>query len=92
MAELSQTGKYGAINTTDTTTMGYCVLKFMSESYTLEEETTCYGKISTTGGLDVKVQYMNCMKDNTKWYWEKSQQQNNIIVTTCKLCIHSWMS
>ena len=22
------------------------------------------------------------MQDNTKWYWEKSQQQNNIIVPT----------
>ena len=29
MAALVQTGKYGAINTTDTTKMGYYVVKFM---------------------------------------------------------------
>ena len=27
---------------------------------------------------------MKCMQDNTKWYWEKSIQQNNIN--------HAWMS
>ena len=25
---------------------------------------------------------MNCMQDNTKWYWEQSPQQNNIIFPT----------
>ena len=30
MAALVQTGKYGAINTKDTATMGYYVIKFMS--------------------------------------------------------------
>ena len=49
MAELVKTGKYGAINTTDTTTMGYCVIKFMSEKFTLQQETMCDGQISTAG-------------------------------------------
>ena len=39
MAALVQTGKYGAINTRDKTTMGYYVIKFMPESYTLQEDT-----------------------------------------------------
>ena len=32
IAELVQTGKYGAINTTDNTALGYYVIKFMSEA------------------------------------------------------------
>ena len=39
-------------------------------------------KNSSAGKLVVKYQYMNCMKDNTKWYWEQSTQQNNIIIPT----------
>ena len=68
MVELLQTGKYGAINTTDTATMGYYVIKFMSKPYTLQEESMCDGQINTTGDLVVKSQYMNCMQDNTNCY------------------------
>ena len=38
MATLLQKGQYVAINTTDTSTMIYYVVKFMSEPYTLHEE------------------------------------------------------
>ena len=36
MVILAQTGKYDAINTTDTTIMGYYCIKFFSEAYTLQ--------------------------------------------------------
>ena len=36
MDALVQTLQYGDINTTDTTTMGYYVIKFFSESYTVQ--------------------------------------------------------
>ena len=36
MAAFFQTGKYGAINTTYITTMGYYVIKLFSEAYTLQ--------------------------------------------------------
>ena len=49
MAALVQTGQYDDINTTDTTTMTYYVIKFLSESYTLQEDTMCDGKISNSG-------------------------------------------
>ena len=54
MAALVQTNKYGDINTTYTTTMGYYVIKFMSEAYTLQEETAYSGQISTSGELVAK--------------------------------------
>ena len=37
MAALVQTGKYGAINTTYTTTMRYYVIKLISEHYTKQK-------------------------------------------------------
>ena len=36
MSALVQIGQYGAINTTDTTTIGYCVIEFISEPYTIQ--------------------------------------------------------
>ena len=40
IAELAQTSNYGAINKTLTTDMGYYVIKFFSEAYTIQEDTT----------------------------------------------------
>ena len=54
-----QYGNYSYMNTTYTTTMGYYVVKFISEAHTLQEYTTCDGKINTSGELVVKVQYLN---------------------------------
>ena len=46
MAYLVQLGKYGAINSADPITMGYYVLKYISELYTLKEEQTTFGQVS----------------------------------------------
>ena len=62
--------------------MVYYVIKLFSEAYTLQEDTMCNLPISTSGGLVFKAQYMDCMKYSTKWYWEQTQQQNNILVPT----------
>ena len=39
MASLVQYSKYGAINTIETTKMGYYVIKTVSEAYNLQEDT-----------------------------------------------------
>ena len=75
MAALVQTGKYGAINTIYITTMDYYVIKSLSEAYKLEEVTSCDRQIRTSGEIIVKAQYMNCMQDYTKLYWEKKKKQ-----------------
>ena len=82
MDALVETDKYDSINTTYTTTTGYNLIKFMSETYTLQKETTCNGKISPASDLFVKYQNMNCMEDNKKWYSKRSSQQKNIILPT----------
>ena len=48
-ALLVESGKYGAINTTDTTSNGFYVIMFTSESYTLHDNTTIDGQIITSG-------------------------------------------
>ena len=55
MDSLVEPGKYGAINTTETSTNGFYVIMFTSGAYTLQENTTIYGKIITAGDLVVKV-------------------------------------
>ena len=49
MALLVESGKYGAINTTDSTTNGFYVVVFTSEAYTLQYNTTLDGEIITAG-------------------------------------------
>ena len=44
MSALVQSGKYGAINTTDPTKMGYYVVKLSSETYKLQDEKQLTGK------------------------------------------------
>ena len=55
MASLFESGKYGAINTTDTSSNGFYVIMFTSGAYTLQENTTIYGQIITAGELVVKA-------------------------------------
>ena len=49
IASLVESGKYGAINNTDTTTNVFGVIIFTSEAYTLQENTTTDGQIITAG-------------------------------------------
>ena len=58
MALLVQSGKYGAINAIDTTTKLFYFIMFISEAYTLQENTTIDGQIITAGELVVKAEYL----------------------------------
>ena len=58
MALLVQSGKYGATNTADTITNVFYVIKFISEAYTLQNNTTIDGQIISAGELVVKAQYL----------------------------------
>ena len=53
MAELAKTEKYGAINTTDNSNIGYYVVNFMSEAYTLQDKRKHNFQISEDGELFV---------------------------------------
>ena len=45
MDSLVQSGMYGAINTYETTTNGFYVIKLISEAYTLPNNTTIDGQV-----------------------------------------------
>ena len=55
MASLVKTGKYGAINAEDTTTLGCYVVKYLSKPYKLQEDNTTDGKVIKAGYLSVKA-------------------------------------
>ena len=82
MASLVQSGDYGSINTKDISTIGYSVIKFVSYAYTLQEDTTCYGQIISSGELVVKAHYLSCTQEDTNWYLEHKNQKKIIIVLT----------
>ena len=82
MASLVESGKYRAINTTDTTTNGFYVIMFTSEAYTLQDNTTIDGKIITAGEFFVKAQYLCSMQVDTNLYLNQQPQQHIITVPT----------
>ena len=91
MASLVQSGNYFSINITDTSAMGYCVIKFVSEAYTLQDDTTCDGKISSVDELFVKAQYLNCMKENRNCCWGEKSINHSLLFQHALVYIHVLM-
>ena len=56
ISSLVQLGKCCSINSADPITMGYYVIKYLSEIYILKEDQTTYGKVIKAGGLVVKAE------------------------------------
>ena len=75
MASSVQSVMYGTINIYDTTTNGFCVIQFLSEAYTLKNNTTIYGQVISSGELVFKLQYLCSMQENTNWYWKQQPLQ-----------------
>ena len=71
MASLVESGKYGSINTTDTSTNEFYVIMFNSGAYTLQENTTIYGQILIADELVVNAKYIFSMQVYTNWYWNQ---------------------
>ena len=65
ISSLVKSGKYSAIKTADTTTNLYYVIQFISEEYTLQNNTTINIKTISAGKLFVKAQYLCSMQENT---------------------------
>ena len=87
MASLVEPGTYGSINTTDTSTNGFYVIMFTSGAYTLQENTTIYGKIITADELVVKAKYLCSIQIDTNWYWNQ-QPKNHIITVPTRTILH----
>ena len=88
MASLVETGTYGAINTTDTSTNGFYVIMFTSGAYILQENTPIDGHIITAGKLVVKAQYICSMQVDTNWYWNQ-QPKHHLITVPTRTIVHT---
>ena len=75
MVSLVQYLNHDALNTIDTSTMGYYVINFISEACTLQEDTTCDCQIISPGGIVVNAHYLDCMQENTNWCLEQKNHQ-----------------
>ena len=79
---LVESGKYGAINISDTKTNVFCVIIFRSEAYKLQDIATIDGTIISDGELVVKTKYLCSMQVDTNWYWNQHPQKLSITVPT----------
>ena len=68
MASLVQSGMYGAIDKADNKSNGFYVIQFLSEAYTLQNNTTIDVQVIYPSELVVKSQYLCSMQENTNWY------------------------
>ena len=53
---------YGAINKIYIMAMGYYVIKFVSEAYTLQDDNSRDGQIISSGELVFKAKYLRCIQ------------------------------
>ena len=61
--------KYDSISTSDLTTMGYYLIKFIYKTVTLQELNATYGQVFKAGELATKATYIISMKSKTNLYW-----------------------
>eukprot|EP00957_Ditylum_brightwellii_P150255 11442701-Ditylum_brightwellii.AAC.1 len=69
MAELVEMNCYGAVNTTDSRTNGFYVVKFKESSHTLQEEVEVNDEIKESGSLVCAVHYMSPAQKNLGGTW-----------------------
>ena len=67
MKSLVQTGKHGAINAADPMTMGYYVVKYVSDAFKLQEDITTYGQVSNAGEMLFISEYLSIIKAKKKY-------------------------
>ena len=84
-ASLVQSGMYDAIKTDDTTSNGFYVIQFISELYTLKNNTKIDGQVISAGELVAKEKYLCSMQENNNWHWKQQPLQQTSIVPTRKI-------
>ena len=70
--------------------MGYFAIQFVSEVYTLKEDTTHYRQIITDVELVVKANHSIFIIEKKKCHWEKKQQQKAVVVPTITI-VHPYL-
>ena len=65
---MMRSGEVGAVGTTDPAMMGYYMVKWLSEPYTLQEETVGMASLIGTGKMVAKAVYLNRVQCAPYWY------------------------
>jgi len=68
MSLIVHEGKVGAVGTTDEAAVGYYFVKWLSEPYTLHDDTEGMSGMISTGKLVVDVLYFNPVHCTENWY------------------------
>ena len=79
------------MNTTDTSTVGYDVIKFFSEGHNLQEDTKYNEQIILSGELVVKEKYLICMKEKPLGIESRKISNKYLLFQNEQLCIHVLM-
>ena len=82
MYSLVKLGIYGAINAAHITKMGYYLIKYISEPYTLQKDQTKDGKVGKAGELVFKAVYLGIVKAKTIFYWKQHVTNHSVIIST----------
>ena len=82
MSATIHNGKYGVINTADTTTMGYYVTNYLSEPYTLQDNKIVDKQVIKSGEFIVKAEYLSISKASTNWHWQQFGTKESVIIET----------
>ena len=81
MESLAETGKCGAINAADPTTMGYQVVKYVSDDFTFQKKITTDRQVSKEGELLVRSEHPIITKEKN-WYWKQNTNKHNVTIPT----------
>ena len=87
MASLFESGKYGAINKTDTSTDGFYVIMCKTGAYTLQENMKIDEQIINAGELVDKAKYFCSMQIDTNWYWNQ-QPKHHVTTVPTRTILH----
>jgi hypothetical protein len=68
MSLMIRKGKVGVIGTADKAMMGYYVIKWLSEPYTLQEETEGMSGMICVGTMVANMLYFNQVERARNWY------------------------
>ena len=76
------TSKNVAINEEYTTTLGYYIVKYVSDTFTLHGDIIEDGRVNNAGEMEIIAEYLSIMKSKTNCYWQQNKKKQIFILST----------
>ena len=91
MSERILIGTFGAMSTNDETTQGYCAVKWMTEPYTVEEDTVMKGverqQSTLAGEIICDAVFWNPLSNVINWYTPMSKREGLVMIRLMQVLI-----